>query len=274
MAHALKLKMTDFPEPGNHRGFRGFGSSAVALELSPEQAAELLDIDGLLARAELVKDSRTTTCGIVESAAGTVFVKRYNAYNFRKKLSQLLGVPRPSRVLEATMKLQSFVPVPKLLAAVAEKRGLFARLHGVVCEACRSPLTAAEQIADVHSRLDEFAVALAVIVNTMHCKGIYHGDLKLFNILMRRNHYGVRVGLFDFDSTRCGGSAVAGSRRAGEWARVITSYLWCCRNAGIPETPEHAVNVFTSAAGSLDMHELFSRMREIEAKTAAKEAES
>ncbi|MPN51298.1 hypothetical protein SDC9_198941 [bioreactor metagenome] len=108
----------------------------------------------------------------------------------------------------------------------------------------------------------------------MHCKGIYHGDLKLFNILMRRNHYGVRVGLFDFDSTRCCGSPVAGNRRAREWARVITSYLWCCRNAGMSESSERAVNVFASAAGSLDMRDLFAHMRNIEAKTAAKEAES
>ena len=223
--------MADFPEPGNNRNFRGFGPSAAAGYLSDRQAAELFDIDGLLARAELVKDSRTTTCGIADSSLGPVFVKRYNALRFGKKLSQLLGVPRPSRVLEATMKLQSFVPVPKLFTAVAAKRGAFSRLHGIVCEAYRSPLTAAEQIGHIHSGLEEFADAVAVMVNTMHCKGVCHDDLKLVNILMRAGRGGIRLGLFDFDSTRCGASPVTGERRMREWARIVTSYLWCCRTA-------------------------------------------
>lgn len=254
---ASALRATDFPRVET-RHYRPFDRGCRLERLTEAQLEELSDIDGLLARAVTVKDSRGTTAGIADTAAGKVFVKRYNAYNFKRRFRQLFDVPRPLTTLKATSLLENLLPVPELLVALVEKNGQLTRRHAIVTAAYPAPLTAAEQLPAISApeAFRAFAGKLAEMVNAMHASGVFHGDLKLHNILLRVESGEFTVGTFDFDGAEFFPSPVAGSKRHRDWARAISSYLRLCRAAGIAADEKLVIETFAGAAGNLDRREL------------------
>ncbi len=234
--------MEDFPAI-RAGGFVAFAAGFHAEGMPADRVEELCDLcaSGFSDRSVLVKDSRGTTAWIADSGSGKVFVKIFNAYSWRRRLRRFFVTPRPVTVMRATEKLQSIVPVPELLLALRDGR----RLHAIVTRAYASPLIAAEQLDYVASNIGVFSHALADSINKMHNAGVYHGDLKFHNILLRtRPDGGCIAGVFDFDGTRLFNHPVTGRRRHREWARIISS----CIRLGCGDFREE----FIAAAGGLD----------------------
>ncbi|MDD4817404.1 MAG: lipopolysaccharide kinase InaA family protein [Victivallaceae bacterium] len=234
--------MEDFPAL-RAGGFVAFAGGFYAEGLPAGRVDELcgLCVGGFSDRSALIKDSRGTTAGIADSGVGKVFVKIFNAYSWQRRLRRFFVTPRPFIALRATERLQMIVPVPELLLALRLGR----ETHAIVTRAYSSPLIAAEQPEYVAGNIGIFAGDLAKTINRMHAAGVYHGDLKFHNILLRTMaDGGCKTGVFDFDGTRFMTGPVDGRRRCREWARIISS----CIRLGIGDFREE----FIAAAGGLD----------------------
>ena len=87
----------------------------------------IADPDKWLARSEIMKDSRTTTAGVIKLSNGEeVFIKRFNNKGFIYTLKYLFREARPFRVWKAAWAFeQNNIPTPLPMAAMADyKNGI------------------------------------------------------------------------------------------------------------------------------------------------------
>jgi hypothetical protein len=177
------------------------------------------DPDRLLASAgcRLVKDQRKVTVGEVaasgdarlgETAATSIYVKRYNVFSWRVRLTSLVQHSPAFRAWEATMVLSAAgFRAPPPLAAVEYRRWwgsleksffLTARVDGAVpADQYWWRLRRAPQGAR-----REFIAGLARLFACLHAAGVYHNDLKDANVLVRATSGGLAYYLLDLERVR------------------------------------------------------------------------
>ncbi len=262
----LPLETESFPtaeargsvRPFKRRNCYGYCYSS----LSDEELDKLLNVEEILKSARTAKDSLGTTAGIFSLNGADLFIKRYNAYSLKRKIRQLLGLPRPFRTMRATAEMTAIhIAAPQLIVAMVRKDSLFRRTQTIITIAYPAPLTVAEQINFAASDvvIGEFLTAVARLTAKLHRHNIVHGDLKMQNILMRKlSDTDFALGLFDFDGVEFG--RVSMRKRCKEVARIITSFIKVCRQNDIPVEYERVESTVRSAYNEAAKTELNRRM--------------
>lgn len=154
------------------------------------------DPDRLLTspRCELRKFQDKVVVGRIETARGCVYVKRYNIYALRI----LVGSPfmrSPAMIaFENARRLATLgIAVPRALAAIEYRRaGVLSRsffvtdevADAVTADVAWRRILALEPGAR-HRVRRAFVVALGRFFADLHARGVYHGDLKDVNVLVR-----------------------------------------------------------------------------------------
>ena len=196
-------------QPGGESGgrARGWVRDGVRLvDVAPPDG----DPDRLLAApgCRLVKDQRKVTVGVIDAAGfGPTYVKRYNVSSWRARLASLFVRSPARRALAGSRILEQAgfrAAVP--LAAVEYRRwGLVEKSFFLTAEVAGA--VPADQfwwaLRDETPRLRRaFIAAIARLFADLHRAGIYHGDLKDANVLVRRDDQSVVCYLLDLENVR------------------------------------------------------------------------
>lgn len=221
--------------PFRATGCRGF----LSRERSSPELLELLQDSGIALSAPgrvMVKHSNTTSsCTLPLQTAGetvSIFIKQYNYQNMLYALKYLFRSSRGKRSWQtAHALLARDVPTP-LPVAYAEKRRARV-LRESFCISCTVgqavPLSrllgesatgmAADHLADTTGLIRR----TALLVRTMHARGIWHRDLKAANILVQRiADNDTKLFLTDLDSI-CVKDTVRPAERIRDLARLNRS---------------------------------------------------
>lgn len=162
---------------------------------------------------ELLKLQRKVLVGAMATAVGPLFIKRYNVFAARVALGSL---GRPSPALTAARNAARLTGLgfetPVVIAAAEERRAGLLRRSFFVTRA------AVGETADLwwdHARARarrQAARTLGELFRRLHDAGVYHGDLKDRNLLLRLDGERVRCTILDLERIRFGPVA----RRARE----------------------------------------------------------
>ncbi|MDD5697899.1 MAG: lipopolysaccharide kinase InaA family protein [Victivallaceae bacterium] len=230
---------------GNHAdgsGFRFFKNASlqgfVSVKLSPKVLEKLQELDSLLKTVTLVKDSKSTTAGVIEIDGGKYFLKRYNNKNFKRKLKNSVRETRPFKVLRTSQTvLAAGVFAPEVYGALNYRRGLLIEASYLLSSFPESSQLATQVIHDLagEGKFETFAHKICQVLATIHDAGVMHGDIKISNILIIPAMGGsYEIGLIDFDGSRCYPRKLSAKRRTHDLARLISSYLLTCRHRSLP----------------------------------------
>ncbi len=215
----------------------------TAAELEQLQAAETL-----LQQAEKIKDSRSTLAGLFTFGRRRLFLKRHNARNFYHRLRRKFQTPRPLRNLAVTLRLNAIgIPAPQILLAMRTFRHSLPEQDYLITEALPSPLTAAEQFELLWDRDAAAIDALAALAARIHAAGVFHGDLKLPNVICRMTGDQLCFGLFDFDGSQLYGKALAAPERRLDLARLAASWRVLARQTGAEPEAVSVADCFAEA---------------------------
>ena len=172
-----------------------------------------------LAGCEIIKDQRKIKVArvklVIEGQTRTVYLKRYNAFSWRYRLSSLFQRSGAARALRgATILAEAGVGTARPLAAMESRCcGMLTKSFFLSEEIAggktadsywRDKLSACSGSAGVHRRR-RFLRDLGVLFALLHRKRIYHNDLKDANIIVAARD-GEREGLFllDLEGLRTG----------------------------------------------------------------------
>ena len=159
--------------------------------------------DKWLARSEIMKDSRTTTAGVVKLSNGEeVFIKRFNNKGFIYTLKYLFREARPFRVWKAAWAFeQNNIPTPLPMAAMADyKNGIPQNAYLIrhVVPNIISTLDFFAKLKDDKELEESYLSDIVAMIANMHNAGIYHGDAKCSNIYIEQSEAGTyQYGLWD-----------------------------------------------------------------------------
>lgn len=138
----------------------------------------------------LVKKTAKSTITTHANPDGTLCVK---GYRYRGLANALLNLFRKSRALKSWMNANGFIVrgmrTPQPLAMIEKCRGPLVRENFYICRWLDAPelntyITGRQWREPVKK---QFIRCLAKTVATLHAQGIYHGDLKSNNILVRES---------------------------------------------------------------------------------------
>jgi hypothetical protein len=207
-------------DPGGARAVVMGGLHAwLAPDVDPHTAiAPDADPDRLLTRPDcrLVKLQNKVMVGRVATAAGTLYVKRYTVHAWRVAIASL-GRPSPARrAFVAAERLAALgFGVPEVVAAVDDRRAGILRRSFFLTREVTDAMTADRAwsaLAGRPSRRRSLARALGELFRRLHAAGVYHGDLKDVNVLVRDGPAGPAPILLDLERVRIG-RAVGRRRR-------------------------------------------------------------
>jgi tRNA A-37 threonylcarbamoyl transferase component Bud32 len=183
------------------------------------------DADHLLTRPDcrIVKMQRKVVVGRITTAAGALYVKRYNVFAARVALASVGRASPAFAAWQAATALQARgFATPELVAAVEFRRlGMLTRSFFVTREV-EDAATADRRWQAILADRDgarrrvarrALARALGELFRRLHAAGIYHADLKDVNILVRGHSDAPACVLLDLERVRVG-------RRVGHRRRV------------------------------------------------------
>jgi len=222
--------------------FKRAGMAFVALAKydSPGTREILSDIESLLCRGKILKDSRSTKAVISEIGSLKVFIKRYNSRSFGHCLKNSLREPRAFRSFRnALAYLDCGIQTPEPVAAISRRE------HGIL----KNSYLVSVAVANAVPTLDFFRTAaenceirnkylfdIADILYRMHSCGIVHGDTKLSNFYVSSKNQPASefsMGIWDLDSTRIGKVEASKNERIKELTRVIVSWAEISERLGM-----------------------------------------
>lgn len=212
-----------------------FRNYAFADSATAEMRAVFCDAEGLLARSELVKNSRSTSAGIFRIGEKEYFIKRSNIKSFAVRLRRIGRDSRAVHSWKISAAVEKLgVRVPEVFAAISTYPWGLPGASYLITEKFPLPMTLNQLFNDVLKQYNGICTDLIKevirIAAIIHSSGIEHGDLKLSNILaVRQNDNTFELGLFDFDGSVKYSGAVPAKARARELARMASSYfIRCC----------------------------------------------
>ncbi len=191
----------------------------------PVIRALLPDFDAALEKSEILKDSRTTTAGLITLDGQRFFLKRTNNKGFKFTLRYLFRSARAFRSAAAAVKLgNAGILTPAFVAAGEKRSGLFLRAGYLITES-EPRLNGLDklicQASDPVAELEKLLPGIIRNIVKLHSAGILHGDLKLSNFYLAPQG----IGMWDLDSVKYFIRMPRVKLRARELGRVISSVL-------------------------------------------------
>lgn len=210
--------------------------------------------------AELVKNSRTTTAGIVTIAAEKYFLKRYNNKGLIYSLKYMFRSSRPLNSLRVSVVLKALnVPCPEVFATLSCRIGPYLSASYLLTQYMSNLILPVEYLRKCsleHKLTHEWQQSVCELMAKIHAEGIYHGDMKLSNIFFRNADDKIEFGLWDFDSTRIFNSNLSEYYRTMEVARLLSSCLIEFKNAQIKQVPSDFIADFIKLYEKTSGHRL------------------
>ncbi len=202
-------------------------------------------IDSLLESSFLLKDSPTTTAGLValDPGGNPVFLKRTNNKGFRFTLRYLFRPARCFRAAFAAARLREIgIDTPEVLAA-GERRHCPGILQaGYLVTSSRADIKNASKIlvetVDVETAGVSFLEAAGRLAARMHAGRMLHGDLKMQNFFYCGNWTpDVKYGLWDLDGARLLSAVPPPASVLDELARIVSSVqILAAQNPYMPDS--------------------------------------
>lgn len=171
-----------------------------------ELRAFLAQIDRHLEQSVVLKDSPTTTAGLVtlRSSARSFFLKRTNNKGFRFTCRYLFRKARAFRAAKAALLLKDLGIATPEVVAVGEKRSGLILKSGYLVTTTADGICGMEKIfkttTEPYQILDPFLEYAGTVMAKLHNGHIVHGDLKLHNFY--RIASTGEFGIWDLDSVR------------------------------------------------------------------------
>jgi hypothetical protein len=175
-------------------------------ELAPPDG----DPDRLLGAPDcrLIKDQRKVTVGVVRAPGGAAtYIKRYNVFSWRVRLGSLFRRSPALRALEGTFVLTGagFLAAEPVAALEYRRWGLVERSFLLTTEV-GGAVPADTFWWSLRGRpageRRAFVGRLARLFAALHRAGVYHGDLKDANLLIRREDERLDCYLLDLERLR------------------------------------------------------------------------
>jgi hypothetical protein len=174
------------------------------------------------ARCALRKFQTKVVVGRIDSARGPVWVKRYNVHAARVALASVAR-PAPAAVAFANARALAArgIGVPNPLAAVEYRTAGWLRRSFFLTDDVAEAETADVAwrrilaLADARTRRAArrtFATALGAFFARLHAAGVYHGDLKDVNVLVRHARTAPEFVLLDLERVAIGAPVSARQR--------------------------------------------------------------
>jgi tRNA A-37 threonylcarbamoyl transferase component Bud32 len=211
---------------GAFSGFARRDVPSAGLEARLARPEQMLDGPGI----KIIKDSATTTIGVLSSAGKSFYVKRYNRQGLAYAFKNLFRASRGRRgwIVFNSLRIRG-IPAPLPLAYL-EKRRCRVLFESTVIAAA----VPGENLADIAKRFREGKVSLrdkralidelARFIRRMHDRRVAHRDLKPQNIIAEQAGAARwRIGIVDADGIRL--ARVSARARDKNIARVARSFL-------------------------------------------------
>ena len=157
------------------------------------------DIEQKIATGHLIKTDRATSVAKTTIAGRAVIIKRYNNQGFLNSLKYTLAGSRAKRVWRETYLLQALdIVTPSALGYFDVLRGGRVIRSYLINDFCPGP-SLHDLLLETIIRPDEwpaFNQQVGELLNSLHTKGVTHGDIKHTNILYDKE----QLVLIDLDS--------------------------------------------------------------------------
>ena len=215
--------------PANPHWNTRFKRYAFADGLSEELQESFRDAESLVLRADMIKNSRSTTAGIFSFNDKRYFIKRSNVNSVWERIRRIGRLPRSTRNLLAAEKLTTIgIFTPKVYLSLETGSHLLPAASYLITEYYPRPMSAGENLADLleyFGSAEKFADAVCAMIINMHCNSMTHGDLKMSNIMAVKDSDGkFKLGLFDLDGVLWHGSSCPEKMVIKELARLASSF--------------------------------------------------
>jgi len=199
--------------------------------LSDELRGAFRDAERLLAGADLIKNSRSTTAGIFSLNGKKYFIKRSNATGWFERLRRCGRLSRAERNWKMAAELQKIgVRTPEVYMALATGKFLPGACY-LITENLEPPMNIAQNLVEMlnfYRQPEALFKEICRLAFKLHENGFLHGDLKLSNFLALRQADGsFELGLFDLDGSVKLSCKASEFKRIKELARMASSYLHC-----------------------------------------------
>lgn len=206
-----------------------FKRYAFADGLPQELMEAFRDAESLVLRADMIKNSRSTTAGIFVVDGKKYFIKRSNVNTVWERIRRIGRLPRSTRNLLAAEKLTTIgIFTPKVYLSLETGSHLLPAASYLITEYYPRPMSAGENLADLleyFGSAEKFADAVCAMIINMHCNSMTHGDLKMSNIMAVKDSDGkFKLGLFDLDGVLWHGSSCPEKTVIKELARLASSF--------------------------------------------------
>ncbi|OIO37554.1 MAG: hypothetical protein AUJ72_04305 [Candidatus Omnitrophica bacterium CG1_02_46_14] len=205
---------------------------------APELQECLQHPEKLLDKADILKDSRTTTAGVVKLLKNKeVFIKRFNNKGLAYSLKYMFREARPFRVWRAAWALEKAgIPTPRPMAALAKYNCGFpgnAYLIRNVVPDIVPTLDFFIKVKESEELQKSYIQSIALMFAKMHDAGIYHGDAKCSNIYVEAcGKDKFAYGVWDLLSCRFGNNPISKTFREKEISRIAWSFTEIFKRLG------------------------------------------
>ena len=190
----------------------------------------LIFIDEMITGGHILKDSRTTTAGILELKNGErYFIKRENNKGVKFTLKYMLRRSRVYRAAYAASQLDELgIPTPRVVAVGSRRKFHVLQSGYLITETVDHALLMSrmcQMLNEDKDFFDDFLSTVCAYITNIHDNNIIHGDLKLSNIYCVDEPTGYSFGLWDLDGAVVSNAKLPIHARVSELARVISSYM-------------------------------------------------
>ncbi len=186
-----------------HRdGFRILGIESAKARAALD--ALLPDPDAITDGGTIYKQGSRNHSVRVDLSGQAFFLKRYNCRGFLYSLGNAFRCSRAVRTWLVNLKFQDLgLPVQEPLLCLEERRFRFLKRSYLLSgfyENSQSLMEVWPQLAE--SEKDALLRKLGTVLGSLHRHGGIHGDLKWYNILVRRGEEGLDPVIVDLDGSR------------------------------------------------------------------------
>eukprot|EP00831_Metopus_contortus_P077470 TRINITY_DN7283_c0_g1_i4.p1 TRINITY_DN7283_c0_g1~~TRINITY_DN7283_c0_g1_i4.p1 ORF type:complete len:338 (-),score=63.51 TRINITY_DN7283_c0_g1_i4:204-1217(-) len=190
----------------------------------------LIFIDEMITGGHILKDSRTTTAGILELKNGErYFIKRENNKGVKFTLKYMLRRSRVYRAAYVASRLDELgIPTPRVVAVGSRRKFHVLQSGYLITETVDHALLMSkmcQMLNEDKDFFDDFLSTVCAYITNLHDNNIIHGDLKLSNIYCVDEPTGYSFGLWDLDGAVVSNAKLPIHARVSELARVISSYM-------------------------------------------------
>ena len=217
--------------------------------IDPALKALFRMVEHPLQRSRVVKNSRSTSAGIISVENKKYFVKRSNVNSFWERFRRIGRLPRSERNALIATRLEAInVRTPKVYMSLATGPRWLPAASYLITEALAEPLCVSQQLPELcqfYGGRQALIKAMCDLMYKMHAGGVEHGDLKLSNWLVeRKGSADWQLGVFDLDGSCVYAGSCPEKICIKELARAASSFcIYSLRNNIIQQHEVEEVRV-------------------------------